>query len=72
MDRKMVMLFFLDVTDQDILKIWEAGMGVAIVGGGVIMDVCNNEVALSWVFSNLTYCLIKNKTVMLEICRDFN
>lgn len=24
---------------QDILEIWEAGMGVAIVGGGVILDV---------------------------------
>lgn len=56
---------------QDILEIWEAGMGVAIGGGGVILDVCNNEVALSWVLSNLLYRLIKNKTVLLEICRDF-
>lgn len=43
---------------KDILEIWEAVMGVAIVGDGVILDVCNKKVALSLVLSNLSYCLI--------------
>lgn len=36
-------------------------MEVPIVGDGVILNVCNNEVAMSWVLSNLPYCLIKKK-----------
>lgn len=73
MDRKIYGNVVIPTCNRlwDILEIWEAEMGVAIVGGGVILDVCNNEVALSCVLSNLLYRLIKNKTVLLEICRDF-